>query len=515
MKCTYTYDHDKKECPHNAQDNKTVCLWHDKIDGKDLRGKDLRNLDLDEAYLKGAHLSKTNMKGCMLANANLEEANLDEANLKGVMAHACNLTKAQMRNADLEGAHLKYAIMEGTIVANSNLKNADLSWAELKGALLPGAQLQYASLLDSNLEQAILLHASLERANMRGADLRGADLQLADIRGADLRGADLKGCNFRGADMRGTDFKYAMLDGAILSNGNLQNADFAKAQLKGTLMQNAFLQRTNFRESEMGNANLKNSNLKGANLRGANLKGANFDNTILKNADLFNAKVNGMMNLRYALLDNMVITEKKGNEDLKNSKYISALKRYDEAIKSYIDLKNYFNSEGLYEKSGEYYVREWIVKGKVQRTAGLLDKEHLKTNRFMPYYLPISFKYMENRMFPLLVAIESRMKWIFNKIVYHTSRYGESSIRVLLSSLTIIFLYATFYWTSHGITPGADSYVPTFSESIYFSVVTFTTLGYGDYHPKPSFQLIATSEAIIGAFILAFFVVVVSRRLIR
>ncbi|MHC1597987.1 MAG: pentapeptide repeat-containing protein [Candidatus Methanofastidiosia archaeon] len=500
MKCTYTYDHGKKECPHEAQDNKTVCLWHDKIDGKDLRGKDLRKLDLDEAYLKGAALSKTNMKGCMLANANLEEANLDEANLEGVMAHACNLTKAQMRNANLEGAHLKYAIMEGTIVANSNLKNADLSWTELKGALLPGAQLQYASLLDSNLEQAILLHASLERANMRGADLRGADL---------------KGCNFRGADMRGTDFKYAILDGAILSNGNLQNADFAKAQLKGTLIQNAFLQRANFRESEMGNANLKNSNLKGANLRGANLKGANFDNTILKNADLFNAKVNGMMNLRYALIDNIVITEKKGNEDLKNSKYISALKRYDEAIKSYIDLKNYFNSEGLYEKSGEYYVREWIVKGKVQRTAGLLDKEHLKTNRFMPYYLPISFKYMESRMFPLLVAIESRMKWIFNKIVYHTSRYGESSIRVLLSSLAIIFLYAAFYWTSHGITPGVDSYVPTFSESIYFSVVTFTTLGYGDYHPKPSFQLIATSEAIIGAFILAFFVVVVSRRLIR
>jgi flavodoxin len=71
------------------------------------------------------------------------------------------------------------------------------------------------------------------------------------------------------------------------------------------------------------------------------------------------------------------------------------------------------------------------------------------------------------------------------------------------------------YWITGGITPDDAAFVPTLSESLYFSVVTFTTLGYGDYHPKQAYQTIAISEAFIGAFILAFFVVVVSRRLVR
>jgi hypothetical protein len=47
-------------------------------------------------------------------------------------------------------------------------------------------------------------------------------------------------------------------------------------------------------------------------------------------------------------------------------------------------------------------------------------------------------------------------------------------------------------------------------------VVTFTTLGYGDIHPLGfSSHAIAFSEAFIGAFFIALFVVVFARKMMR
>ncbi|MBU7045430.1 MAG: two pore domain potassium channel family protein, partial [Theionarchaea archaeon] len=50
----------------------------------------------------------------------------------------------------------------------------------------------------------------------------------------------------------------------------------------------------------------------------------------------------------------------------------------------------------------------------------------------------------------------------------------------------------------------------------YYSVVTFTTLGYGDIHPIGHLShAIAFSEAFTGAFFIALFVVVFARKMMR
>ncbi|NVM03993.1 MAG: two pore domain potassium channel family protein [Candidatus Helarchaeota archaeon] len=54
-----------------------------------------------------------------------------------------------------------------------------------------------------------------------------------------------------------------------------------------------------------------------------------------------------------------------------------------------------------------------------------------------------------------------------------------------------------------------------FCQNLYFSTITITTLGYGDYHPKPHFQLVAASEAAIGTFIWALFIIVFARKYMR
>ena len=54
-----------------------------------------------------------------------------------------------------------------------------------------------------------------------------------------------------------------------------------------------------------------------------------------------------------------------------------------------------------------------------------------------------------------------------------------------------------------------------FLTCFYYSVVTFTTLGYGDITPIGHLRPIAAAEAFIGSFSIALFVVVFVRRMVR
>ncbi|WP_429223157.1 ion channel, partial [Aeromonas veronii] len=52
-------------------------------------------------------------------------------------------------------------------------------------------------------------------------------------------------------------------------------------------------------------------------------------------------------------------------------------------------------------------------------------------------------------------------------------------------------------------------------ECLYYSVVTFTTLGYGDFTPVGLSRIFAAFEAFTGSFTLALFVVVFVKKMTR
>jgi hypothetical protein len=54
-----------------------------------------------------------------------------------------------------------------------------------------------------------------------------------------------------------------------------------------------------------------------------------------------------------------------------------------------------------------------------------------------------------------------------------------------------------------------------FFECLYYSVVTFTTLGYGDFIPVGFSRLEAALEAFTGSFTIALFVVVFVKKMTR
>ena len=106
--------------------------------------------------------------------------------------------------------------------------------------------------------------------------------------------------------------------------------------------------------------------------------------------------------------------------------------------------------------------------------------------------------------------------------------YGEKPIRVILTSWIVIILCAFLFLYGGVQTPdrlinqdflsGFHHFKELsldFFNCIYFSVVSFTTLGYGDYHPVGWSRVVGASEGFMGAFFMSMYVLTIGRKLNR
>ena len=102
--------------------------------------------------------------------------------------------------------------------------------------------------------------------------------------------------------------------------------------------------------------------------------------------------------------------------------------------------------------------------------------------------------------------------------------------RVLSFTVAAILLFSLVFWSSTVIGPESIGEIKrsnptrpatgptiwdTYLDCLYFSIVTFTTLGYGDIHPTRWLRFIAAFESGLGATIIAGVTVSVVRRFLR
>lgn len=94
------------------------------------------------------------------------------------------------------------------------------------------------------------------------------------------------------------------------------------------------------------------------------------------------------------------------------------------------------------------------------------------------------------------------LKAFFTKEHTYSEAIGEFVV-VFFTGVANIVLFAGIYYI-FGIDPG-DSVAlkEDFNTSLYFSIITWTTLGYGDFRPLPELCLISALQAILGYLYMA------------
>ena len=354
----------------------------------------------------------------------------------------------------------------------------DWSGADLNGWNFSGLKLskwknqanfEGADLTNARLQGTDLFRARLQKANLSNAQLQGVNLISAQLQKANLINAQLQKANLINAQLQGANLFNAQLQKANLSNAQLQKTDLSNAQLQKTNLFKSQLKEANLSSTQLQGANLSRTQLQKANLSYSNLRDAEFnERTDLQDVNLFQCKLeNSTIKNAYNNLDKIVIQEKE--------------KKYLEAKEVYLILKNYFREEGLYDISGKYYYREKLMERACNR---------------------------QNRQWG---------KWFFNHLLEKVAGYGERPERVICWWIGLILLFAIIYIEGNGITmPGNSSYNLVFREALYFSGVTFTTLGFGDLAPKPGiFQIFSLLEAFLGAIFIAMFIFVFARKMTK
>lgn len=122
----------------------------------------------------------------------------------------------------------------------------------------------------------------------------------------------------------------------------------------------------------------------------------------------------------------------------------------------------------------------------------------------------------------LINRIKYGLKWLlFDQI----GRYATDPVRVLLHAIVTVFVFAGLYWVlasyaadwgTVGTTlPEYLNKATTFGNCLYYSAITFFTVGYGDYFALGWVKPIAVIEGFSGVFLMSYFTVAFVRKILR
>ena len=98
-----------------------------------------------------------------------------------------------------------------------------------------------------------------------------------------------------------------------------------------------------------------------------------------------------------------------------------------------------------------------------------------------------------------------------------TCGYGVRVRNTLALGLAVVFVCAVYYWRKDAIRrlKGDENEKAGFWDAFYFSMMTFTTVGYGDWYPLDKHRRWVMIEGILGWLLLSLFLVTLANVIIR
>lgn len=295
-------------------------------------------------------------------------------------------------------------------------------------------------------------------SSIRPLELAGKRLLNADLAGLDLSRCDFSGSDLSGADLSGSRLVGARLTGAVLHGTRLDDAELLGAELAKADFSNASAQRVGFGRSDIEGASFFETDLRAATFTGSNLRGCDFRVACLDEARAVDA------DLRDTCLDGASLR----GCDLTGAQLAGA------------SLRNADLRTARLRGIRDYSTADWVGTDirDVDFAGAWLLRRHVLDENFIAEFRSQS----------------STHEWLY-KVWWVTSDCGRSIGRWTMWCILIAVVFAGIY-TQVDVDYGSHQ---TWLSPIYYSVVTFTTLGYGDVLPSSvAAQAVAMAEVILG-----------------
>jgi hypothetical protein len=279
----------------------------------------------------------------------------------------------------------------------------------------------------------------------------------------DLRGAPLAGFDFRvpiQEDDEGFTEEIAILSNIHFEGANLKHCGFQDGKIHDCFFEDTELDHSNFKGASLNNCNFQGADCQGMEIHGAKLISCDFLDANIKD-----------MSTASTILDQKTTFGRVLKSEKEGSYHFASIE--------YKQIKEMYKNSSLHQEADGYHYKEMVAKRKI-------------------------------------ASVKSPTRWlnyIFGDLL---CKYGTSFTRVLMASIIVIMLCAVLYTTNNSLLFHNEPIKEAnFLNSTYFSIVTFTTLGYGDYHAIGLMRFLAAAESFMGAALMALFTVIVARTIIR
>ncbi len=399
---------------------------------------------------------------------------------KSVQGHLCGLPVPDDETGNRE--HLCYFHSRRSRKADSGLKPR-LEQPVAGGAYLGEARLEKAQLGDADLANAYLVNAELGEANLRHANLRAGILVGANLKGACLYDAYLEGVNFRGAILSGADLRWAVIASAQQHEGKVSITrvpDLRDANLQAALLGRVIISPD-------------------ANLTGADLQFSVTPRSI----PWYRLEERWRWN-EYCLQDERCARSDQHWEKVTTARSMDKDDRptLSECERTYRQLKLSYQESGDYQTAGEFFLRE-----------------------------------MECKRAQMVVEKKPLWQQVWPALMYFVCGYGERPKWIAAWALGLVALFAFFHGWAGIINPYTGEFrigpgiawatwghiwetvwqgFNAWLSCLYFSAITFTSLGYADLAPAPGIgRALAGLEAALGIVIMSLFLICIVRKYSR
>ncbi len=287
-----------------------------------------------------------------------------------------------------------------------------------------------------------------------------------ELDGADLSSMALDGillCEGTCLDPS-TNVLLALSRPVCLRHAKMWGTRLCEANLQGAHLEGALLQRAHLREARLHEAHLQGAKLHGVHLERASLRFAD-----LQDADLWLAHLEG--------------ADLTGRVDMQGTDFLGASTDQSTIL--------WKPKVSRYTRNGRFTGFSGVSVDSLRTDPGTeqLLEYNIRRKNWEGWYKGHRF-----------------LRWPV-QLFWLASDYGLSTGRVLVSFAVLALVFAVVYWLSPGcvMVYGKVGDIRGFVHALYFSVVTMTTLGFGDIAANPESacgELLLMLQVILGYVLL-------------
>lgn len=467
-------------------------------------------LNLFDVVLKGRGKADLEIKNCSETDMKCRLEELGSLQTTVVEGDSLSILNGDIKNLELRNVDVEDFRLDSVTTENCDLNNLNVSCrADMDGVVLKNGTMDTVSLSRGTLEDTTFESVDSVKLSINEGSLDEVHFVDGTHNRARLPDAKIENSEYRNVEFIDGSYQRVVIgEGTIFENSSFHQVDFTEASLNDvdfndTSFERSILRACDFRKSTLSATQLYDTHITDVRLN---------EDTDFGYRCAYEKKVDRKLkerssDIEFSHLSRPIraisrLRHMWGSSEIEDYNVKESLEK---AVRVYRDYQRILRENSLRDQIRRYRVRERDA----QRKLALADGDFGKWARLMG--MRWSMKYGEGITHIIATSVFIIIVWTFLFMLSGGLKVVEAdgpTLTVLDSNII-----TRLFGAALSFIPLSQDSILVVSRNLYYSTVTFTTLGFGDIQPATqASRYLAAVESFLGAVLMALLVFVLGRR---